>query len=100
MRAGRVVVAVPLTALQSGDLAFSPPLPARKQVRSAPLDGRVTGYTRMPASLCATLYCCLAFRNNGLPSAGHGLCCVMRALVDKPADAATHVMRPSQCWHA
>ena len=42
VRAGRVVVAVPLTALQSGDLAFAPPLPARKQVGTSLLlsDGR------------------------------------------------------------
>jgi len=39
VRAGRVVVAVPLTALQIGDLAFSPPLPARKQVSASGRSG-------------------------------------------------------------
>ena len=52
VRAGRMVVAVPLTALKSGELAFSPPLPARKQVRSALLKGWARSHARLPATTC------------------------------------------------
>lgn len=97
VRAGRVVVAVPLTALQSGDLAFSPPLPARKQVRSAPLDGRGPSVEmRMSASVRVVVTdssdTWLEWPASHLGSS-HGLCCVQLF-----SQSASPLTRPVRCF--